>query len=203
MGISVTKLLWLMVSLSNLISLHAVAIQEASLDMLDQLVAIDREVSFEYFLPKFPQMFAGSWIGDHPQESLENDLVSDRESFTKVINQKDNAYLLAALDEHDNRVIGFLWFTKNDETIALELLMVLKPYRTHGTGTQLVMAAINYFKTTQQCTAETHRNYNDGTKNFYEKIGFINQGPTPRHVELSGGIFTDQVLDLYVYHVRK
>ncbi len=194
----------IIIGFTNVIAAKNFIIQEASFDTLEQIMNIDKEVTFEHFLSMYPLVFAGSWMGNNPQEGLTQEIHDDREKFEKAIGHEDNSRLLTAFDAENKTPIGFLFFSKvTEDTMELELFLVLKEYRSQGAGKQLVAAAINYFDTIKQCYVDPHRNHNEATLKFYEKMGFVNQGPTPRQIMLPGGVLTSDVFDRWVYEIKK
>lgn len=143
-------------------------------------------------------------MGDYPREALVEDLANDRKNFEKAIKHEDNSYLIAAFDDERKTCAGFLFFRKiTEDTVELDLFLVLKEYRGKGVGKKLVNAVINYFSTTKQCYADTHRCYNDTAKKFYEKMGFVNQGSTPSQTILPGGVLASSVIDRWLYQIKK
>lgn len=180
-------------------------IRDVSNEDLEDIMKIDQEVSFEFFLPLYPRIFEGSWMGKNPEEALTNELMTDYENFKKAIDgHKDNNYLIAAFDRESNKPVGLLWFDKaSEDEIEIKLLLVIMECRGKGVGEQLFIKAIDYLGTTKQCFAEVYRDYNERPKKFYTRMGFVNQGPTPRKAILPGDVSADKVLDRWVYTVNR
>lgn len=139
------RLVWLFLLISLCVRAQ-VTIQDAQLSDLDEIMALDRKVSFEYFQPLFKQQYPHLVLGQQADQLLEEDLVFDYAKFQKSLSaQTDQNRLLVAKDSDQEKVVGFLQFHIQPAYGVFDLLMVDKEYRRQKIGQQLLAAALYKF----------------------------------------------------------
>lgn len=152
--------------------LHAdIIIRHARVDELEDIVNLDREISWEYFKPLFLE-YIGLPLAENPDKMLEDELVPDRDMFINGINQSDGHRLSVAAD--NNRIVGFISFNKKNTTLTIDLLMVHKSYRNQKLGKRLLETALNSFTDIHSCTLLV-LDKNIAARRFYESYGFVPQ----------------------------
>lgn len=152
-----------------------IVFREANLSDLEELYKVDREVTYEYFLPLYKNQALFS--DKDPSFYFEQELERDKELFADCVNGNAKAKLFIAYNEVTKCILGFVLMSEESDaaTITIELLLILKEFRKKGIGRKLVYYGINSFPNAQQCWVYP-LNFSSDAHFFYQSIGFVNRG---------------------------
>lgn len=154
-----------------------ITIRKAIHDDLKELFELDKDVSYEYFLPVYSLGYAHLPLGKNPQYYLDLELEEDKKWFVDCIEEKAPELLWVADDRANDTVAGLIIAGNiSDITMEINLLLILKKYRRHGIGKCLVQHALASFPDVSWCVVYPLRFANDDTLKFYQSVGFVNQG---------------------------
>ncbi len=135
---------------------------------LENVMQLDREISWEYFKPLFLE-YTGLPLAENPDTLLEEDLVPDREMFIHAIK---NTWLYIACE--NTKIIGFIAFSREQATVNIDLLLVHKDYRNKKVGKGLLNTALTAFNDIETCTLIV-LDKNISARKLYESYGFVLQ----------------------------
>lgn len=162
------------------VQLYAYTVRPTREADLPELLALDREISLEYFVPLYQQGYSHLPLGQNPEYFLELDLAYDQQWFPEIINNNsDSAIMLVGYDDENDRLMGFIIIHKDTESsVLIDLLLIAKEYRGLKLGKTLISQALNYFPDIDYCRVTPIRFANEATLKFYESVGFVNMGPS-------------------------
>lgn len=164
----------------------------------EQLISLDRRVSFEYFKPIYANGYAHLDLGKNPDHFLELELQNDAVWLPACIQGTTQEQILVAYDQQTQTCAGFLIFHLHDpRTLELDLLLVDAPYRGKGIGKKLIYQAIALSKGITSCVVYPLRYANANTLAFYRTIGFVYLGPDRREHRNVYGI---KCSDMYLHY---
>lgn len=155
----------------------AVTIRRATLEDLDDLIALRVEVARE-----------GVWIG----AELPLDEAGDREKFTATIQDGESSVLFVAVAD-DGTIVGNLALV-NPVGIANLGMNVADGHRGEGIGVALMEAAVVWAR-----EAGAHKvdldlwPWNHRARALYERFGFVEEGYRRRHWRRKDGSLWDAV----------
>lgn len=152
-------------------------IQPAQQKHIPEIVALDKEVVDEFYVPTmiagYPELFA------HNKELLDtvNDTWNEHialllKNGTSNENNNNQHILIASDEKEPDKILGFCLFTKQEDYIHIQHLIIVKQARGKGIGTKLLDNALSTYKDIHICNVETLARNNDATRAFYEKYGF-------------------------------
>ncbi|MDP3888981.1 MAG: GNAT family N-acetyltransferase [bacterium] len=166
-----------------------IVVRPAVIDELPVILALDREISFEYFKPIFLQ-YPDRSIGKHCDYILEEELIYDEETFAKATS---NQQLYVASTEYS--IVGFVNFHRNNASIIIDLLCVDKKHRGKGIGKQLVNRIFQVPNIISYRLAIIEKNENACA--FWKSLGFKLLDKKPSDV---GNDFPADCADIYRYY---
>jgi len=172
---------------------ESVAVRPAVITELPQILALDREISFEHFKPLFLQ-YPDRSIGKNADHILEQELEYDEVAFTQAINDTTHQQkLYVAYGDH--AIIGFANFQCNNASVIIDLLCIDKKYRGKGVGKQMANQILQLPDVTSFRLAVIEKN--KGARMFWKSIGFnlLNEKPSDM-----GNDFPTDCADIYQYY---
>lgn len=178
-------------------SAHDVIIRPARMQDLQEILALDYRVTFEYFKPVFIKSYAQLIPSEKIDDFLNQDLVYDSQIFPEIIKTQENARLHIAYDTNKKFIAGFLRFHKQEDVVELDFFVIDKDYRRMGIGRKLIHDAIATFGSVKTVVLYTLKLGNDNTHRFYESMGFKNMGPGSSDKKYSWGISYADLFFLY------
>lgn len=128
-----------------------VGVRPATVDDLPALLEVDREVTFEHFLPLMTQHYPELYSGKTPQEGLEEDLKKDAQNFERYITEKGDERLHVAYNTETNDVTGFVLSSTKDRVLNIDLLFVTKAHRQQGTAKKLFTEVVQTSNDVDRC----------------------------------------------------
>jgi len=126
-------------------------VRPATLDDLPAVYEIDKEVTFEHFLPLMTQHYPQIYGNKTVEEGLNGDLKTDIETFQRCVTVQENERLHVAYDTEKKCMTGFVLSRKQDHVVNIDLLFVAKEYRRHGAAKKLFTQAVQAFSGVDQC----------------------------------------------------
>lgn len=177
---------------SVVVAQEGIQVRPATSNELSAILALDREISFEYFKPIFLQ-YPDRSIGKSPDEVLNDELAYDTLSFAEAVNSKNNKYLYVA--SAGESIIGFVHFHRNQESIVIDLACVEKKYRGHGVGQRLVNEIFNVPNIDAYRLAVIKKN--NQAIQFWQSLDFTLLEKKPDDV---GNDFPEDCADIYDYY---
>jgi len=131
-------------------------------------------------------IFYRTWILTYPNEEL-NITVDDIEEIFKLKNDKkdldnfsekiknlpDNAKIFVFLI--DNKIVGVVRMSIKEEFNQLNSIYVLPEFQRKGIGDMLFKECLKYFDKNKKIIVHV-ATYNTKAINFYEKLGFVDNG---------------------------
>jgi GNAT superfamily N-acetyltransferase len=158
----------------------AIVIRSIVQEDVQPLLALDREITHEFFTPVFEKTYELLGIDRDAQRDLEEELSFDEESFSDCVNSAGDERLYIAYDQMQHTYCGFIMYHKVDrQSVEIDLLMVDKLYRNKGIGKKLVRSIFQAFDGIKSCVVYPLQFFNESTLIFYESLGFINCGVGP------------------------
>ena len=148
---------------------------------INELIRVDRVVTYEYFEPIFVQAYAQYDFGQHPRYYIELDLAADKEFFKTFFDQPHPTTKILVAEYNHTHIAGYAIISLiNTHETELEHLYVEKEFRGKHVGKKLVQQALKIFPNITACNLYTMQTtLNASTHKFYEKMGFKNMGPAP------------------------
>jgi GNAT superfamily N-acetyltransferase len=146
-------------------------VREATLDDLDAVCAVDKEVTSEYFLPLMTQHYSKLYGDKTVPEGLEADLKADVNIFKWCVTGQSDKRLHVAYDTEKKCAAGFVLSQKDARTVNIDLLFVAQAYRRHGAGKKLLHEAIEAFTDVDDCFLYA-LDKNEVAHKVYTKLGF-------------------------------
>ncbi len=129
----------------------SLVVRAATLDDLDGVYAVDKEVTFEHFLPlmteHYPQVYGNKTV----KEGLEGDLAADVGIFKRCVTEQGDKRLHVAYDTEKKCVTGFLLSSKKDRVVNIDLLFVVRASRQQGAAKKLFTEVIQTLSDVDQC----------------------------------------------------
>lgn len=166
------------------------------------LIAFDRAITYEYFVPLVPQYYQNFFTLDQYAQEMEYELnVMDPDLFKKAIDQVDNIYLHVAVNEENQDLVAFNLFSQIDDTLNLDLILVAKDYRNKGICSKFIQTIIENFSEIKMITTEVLQ-CNLAACKAYEKIGFKNTGPGSADKTNCFGFGLDKWIFVYKLHLK-
>jgi len=139
------------------------------------LCALNENVLDEYFGPTLITGYPEYFANNEPLLLQFNDSWNEmfKTLLNEGINNLDNHHILVASHNEDpNNIIGLCAFTKENDSIYLQYLIVSEKSRGQGTGKKLLDNALSMYPDVRTCWLETIANANEKTHAFYERYGF-------------------------------
>ncbi|MFA6527041.1 MAG: GNAT family N-acetyltransferase [Candidatus Babeliales bacterium] len=178
----------------------SIEIRHATISDLDKIIALDLDVSMEFFKPMYENCYHDTTMGQQAEQSLKNEVYCDANIFKNAITAHDNKQkLIIASDTTTTKYCGLILGEKtNDTTMEIALLLVAKDYRNQGVGKKLIRTALSAFDGITRCQVYPFKQNNKATLAFYEKVGFQKIGDAPADRKNSYGISFDKLYFQYV-----
>ncbi len=191
------------------------------IDQIKEIMEFDYRVSFEFFKPLYLKHYSHFEFGKNPDFYLEEEIKNDESFFEKCIQDQElesrlkesqqiffdehigKDRLLIAFDNKNQCIGGLISFSKNNDVLTLELLLVDKKYRKQGIGKKLVKCAIETFKDIKEAIVYPVRFGNENTLKFYESLGFVNLGFGPKDKKNAYGISYEEMHFYYKLVLKK
>lgn len=153
---------------------HEFSIGFAQEKHIPALKALSEEVTDEFFKPTMIREYS-----DYPPESLHtffNEL--DRaveELFRKATSNLDNSddhIVIASHNEDPDKILGLCAFTKKENLLFVQYLIVSQQLRGKGIGKALLNKVLSIYEDLTVCGLVTLARGNAAAHAFYEHLGF-------------------------------
>lgn len=164
-------------SITFFIHANGIIVRFAQRADLSSICHLDRIVTYEYFKPFYQYYYAHFELGKNPDPFLEKELAADEKDFKEYLTISPNRIIIA-LD--DNQIVGLLVWHREELLLILDLLLIDQQYRQQGIGKKLVKAMLDINQDASICIVYPIID-NIAAIQFYEKLGFINQGKSQKN----------------------
>jgi ribosomal protein S18 acetylase RimI-like enzyme len=175
-----------------------IEVRPAKMDDLDKMIALDYDVSMEFFKPMYEECYRDSIMGQQAEKLLNDEVKSDVDVFKSAIQSNGGQQkLVVAMDAA--QCCGLLLSEKiSDVTAEIALLLVAKDYRKHGIGKKLIKETFAAFDDINRWEVYPFQRNNDAALSFYERLGFKRVGKGPSDRKNIYGLPYDQLYFEYV-----
>jgi GNAT superfamily N-acetyltransferase len=150
-------------------------IKSAQEEHITAIQSLNEEVLDDFFKPTMIREYSN----DNSIESLNlffGKFDTFFESFIEKATQNDdqnNEHILIASSKEDpDKIVGLCAFTKEENSIFIEYLIVSSKLRGKGIGKDLLKKALLTFDDIASCKLHTLARGNDAVHAFYEHLGF-------------------------------
>jgi ribosomal protein S18 acetylase RimI-like enzyme len=155
---------------------NTISIKLAQPENIPALITLNEELLDEYFGPTLVTGFPEYFSYDTPllQEFREGWNCMFQTILEDGIEQLDDHHILIATNnEYPKVILGLCAFTKKEDSIHLEYLIVSQKLRNKGIGKMLLDTALAMYDDVTTCWLETiAAESNKKTHAFYERYGF-------------------------------
>ncbi len=173
-------------------------IQPATAEDLQEIVALDYNVTFEFFKPLYLRSYSHLIDPNKVDYLLNIELVRDEQLFRKIVGHEVNDRLHIAYDNNKKKIAGILSFHQEEHNLELDLLLVDKEYRKMGIGRKLVLSVKDVCDGIKSIIVTPLKIDNAPTLKFYESLGFKNLGTIQSDQK---NIYGVAYSDMYFYYV--
>jgi ribosomal protein S18 acetylase RimI-like enzyme len=154
------------------------AISRAQEKHIPALTVLSNEVLDEFFKPTMTSTYS-QYSSTHDMEALHrffNDIAGFFEKFfikaTGSIKNNNDHILIASRNDNPDKILGLCAFTKEENSIFIQYLIVSQKLRGKRIGRTLLNNALSMYKDVAVCKLVTLAHGNDATHAFYEQLGF-------------------------------
>jgi len=163
---------------------HELFIDFAQEKHIPAITTLSDEVWDDFFKPTMIREYS-----DYPPEAIQEffdtaDIVFEelfKKATSNIENNKDRIVIASTNKESDN-LLGLCAFTKQENLLFINYLIVSQQLRGKGIGKALLSKALSTYNDVTVCKLVTLARGNSATQAFYEKLGFTSTK------ELCGGL---------------
>jgi ribosomal protein S18 acetylase RimI-like enzyme len=170
-------------------------VRPAVMQELPTILALDREISYEYFKPLF-LLYPDTSLGENPDQILEDELLNDQEAFLEAVEKNTDEHVFVACKE--DKLVGFCYFNFHANSLVIELLCIAKEYRGTGIGKRIVNKIFESFSVDSCRLAVIEKN--EAACKFWQSMGFSKLNEKPIDM---GNDFPSDCAHVYHYYQYK